>query len=114
MVQCSECPAVCSPLSVVVNAQGKKRLVLDLRYVDQSILLTKFKYEGLNVIPQIFSKIFHFWLGYHHIGIHVDCWPFLGFSWGLDPSPKPYTFKVQPFGLASACYVYMLLRPVVK
>ena len=56
VVQCSECPAVCSPLSVVVNAHGKKRLVLDLRYVNQFILLAKFKYEGLNVIPQICSK----------------------------------------------------------
>ena len=48
MIQCPKCPVVCSPLSVVVNAHGKKRLVLDLRYVNQFILLTKFKYEGLN------------------------------------------------------------------
>ena len=30
VVQCSQCPAVCSPLSVVVKAWGKKRLILDL------------------------------------------------------------------------------------
>ena len=120
VVQCSECPAVCSPLSVVVNAQGKKRLVLDLRYVNQFILLTKFKYEGLNVIPQIFSKGDYFFTfdlksGYHHVDIHEDCWPFLGFSWGLGSNTKWYTFKVLPFGLASACYVFTkLLRPLVK
>ena len=56
VIQCPKCPVVCSPLSVVVNAHGKKRLVLDLRYVNQFILLTKFKYEGLNVIPQISQK----------------------------------------------------------
>ena len=43
VAQCPQCPAVCSPLSVVVNARGKKHLVLDLRYVNQFILLTKFK-----------------------------------------------------------------------
>ena len=85
VAQCSQCPAVCSPLSVVVNTQGKKQLVLDVRYVNQFILLTKFKYEGLNVIPHIFSKgdyFFHFDLksGYHHVDIHEDCWPYLGFS----------------------------------
>ena len=120
VAQCSECPAVCSPLSVVVNARGKKRLVLDLRYVNQFILLTKFKYEGLNIIPQIFSKGDYFFTfdlksGYHHVDIHEDCWPYLGFSWRCGPDTKWYTFKVLPFGLASACYVFTkLLRPLVK
>ncbi len=72
MAQYPQCPAVCSPMSVVVNACGKKRLVLDLRYVNQSILLTKFKYEGLNIIPQIFSRgdysfTFDLKSGYHHV-----------------------------------------------
>ena len=35
IVQSSQCPLVCSPLSVVENAKGKLRLVLDLRYVNQ-------------------------------------------------------------------------------
>ena len=76
VVQCSQCPVVCSPLSVVVNGRGKKRL--DLRYVNQFILLTKFKYEGLNIIPQLFSKGDYFFTfelksGYHHVDIHEDC-----------------------------------------
>ena len=120
VIQCPECPKVCSPLSVVVNARGKKRLVLDLRYVNQFILLTKFKYEGLYVIPQIFSKGDYFFTfdlksGYHHVDIHEDCWPYLGFSWGSGPDTRWYAFKVLPFGLASACYVFTkLLRPLVK
>ena len=104
-----------SPLSVVVNACGKKRLVLDLRYVNQFILLTKFKYEGLNVVPQIFSKGDYFFTfdlksGYHHVDNHEDCWPYLGFSWGSGSDTKWFTFKVLPFGLASACYVFTKLR----
>ena len=118
--QCSECPSVCSPLSVVINARGKKRLVLDLRYVNQFILMSKFKYEGLNVVPQLFSKgdffiTFDLKSGYHHVDIHDDCWSYLGFSWGSGPNKKYFMFKVLPFGLASACYVFTkLLRPLVK
>ena len=120
VVQCMECPIVCSPLSVVVNARGKKRLVLDLRYVNQFILLTKFKYEGLNIIPQLFCKgdyfiTFDLKSGYHHVDVHKDCWQYLGFSWGTGPARKWFAFRVLPFGLASACYVFTkLLRPLVK
>ena len=68
-------PVVCSPLQVVVNVKGKRRLVIDLRYVNQYLHLTKFKYEGLNLIPMLFSKgdyVFSFDLksGYHHVNIH--------------------------------------------
>jgi len=45
--QTTECPTVCSPLQVVVNAKGKRRLVLDLRYVNHYLCQSKFKYEGL-------------------------------------------------------------------
>ena len=80
-VQCSQRPAVCSLLSVVVSARGKRWLVLDIRYVTQFILMTKFKYEGLNVVPQPFSKGGYFFTfdlksGYHHVDIHEDCWPY--------------------------------------
>ena len=57
VVQCAEYPVVCSPLSVVVSGTGKKRLVLDLRYVNQFILMKKFKYEGLNVVPQCVVRV---------------------------------------------------------
>ena len=69
-----ECPAVCSPLSVVENAKGKLRLVLDLRYVNQFLPELKFKYEGLSLVPQMFEKGDHFFnfdlkSGYHHVCI---------------------------------------------
>ena len=54
IVQSSECPLVCSPLSVVENAKGKLRLVLDLGYVNQFLPEQKFKYDGLNLVPQMF------------------------------------------------------------
>ena len=72
------------------------------------------------MIPQIFEKGEYFFTfdlksGYHHVDIHGDCWKYLGFSWGIGSDRKFFVFKVLPFGLASACYVFTkLLRPLVK
>ena len=53
--------------------------------------------------------------GYHHVDIHEDFQTYLGFSWGEGASRRFYVFRVLPFGLASACYVFTkLLRPLVK
>ena len=86
---CSECPLVCNPLSVVQNDSGKRRLVVDLRYVNQYLPVQKFKYEGLNLVPQMCGKedwfiTFDLKSGYHQkqlVDINVDCWKYLGFSW---------------------------------
>ena len=40
-------PHVCSPLSVVTNANGKRRLVLTLRNLNQLLFKEKFKYEDM-------------------------------------------------------------------
>ena len=80
IVECNECPLVCSPLQVVTNAKGKQRLVIDLRYVNQYLVHFKFKYEGLNVIPSLFQRgdfmiTFDLKLGYHYVDINRDCCP---------------------------------------
>ena len=85
--ECSVCPIVRSPLSVVTNSKGKQRLVLDLRYINQFLPDRKFKYEGLSLVPSLFCRgdffaTFDLKSGYHHIDIHEDSWPYLGFSWG--------------------------------
>ena len=116
----ASCPRVCSPLQVVTNARGKQRLVIDLRYINQYLHLTKFKYEGLNLIPMFFKKgdymiTFDLKSGYHHVDIHDESQTYLGFSWGEGVHRRFYTFRVLPFGLVSACYVFTkLLRPLVK
>lgn len=120
VMESSTCPLVCSPLSVVFNAKGKPRLVVDLRYINQFLPERKFKYEGLNLVPSLFSSgdfftTFDLKSGYHHVDIHQDSWPYLGFSWGIGCTRKWYTFRVLPFGLSTACYVFTkLLRPLVK
>ena len=69
-----EKPYVCSPLSVVQNAEGKLRLVLNLRYLNQFLTQVKFKYEDLRVALLMFTRedfLFKFDLksGYHHLDI---------------------------------------------
>ena len=120
VIQSDSCPTVCSPLSVVTNAKGKQRLVIDLRYINQFLPERKFKYEGLNLIPLLFSSgdfftTFDLKSGYHHVDIHRGSWPYLGFFWGVGHGRKWFMFRVLPFGLSTACYVFTkLLRPLIK
>ena len=120
VVEVKDCPAVCSPLQVVSNSKGKLRLVLDLRHVNQFLWKEKFKYEGLELVPQLFKRGEYFFTfdlksGYHHVDINSEFWTYLGFSWSSGSSRRWYTFRVLPFGLATACYVFTkLLRPLVK
>ena len=118
VIESCECPCVCSPLLVVCNSKGKRRLVLDLRVVNQFLPKRKFKYEGLNLIPDLCNTgdfFFTFDLKYHHVDIHPDYWTYLGFSWSINGVRKFYKFRVLPFGLSTACYVFTkLLRPLVK
>lgn len=112
VVESKVCPTVCSPLSVVSNSKGKKRLVLDLRGVNQFLAERKFKYKGLNLIPDLcdqgdFFFTFDLKSAYHHVDIHPDCWTYLGFSWVMpDSNRKFFMFRVLPFGLSTACYVF--------
>ena len=61
-----------NPLSVSVQSCGKKRLILDLRYVNQHIFKQRIKFEDWRVRLDYFEKGSHstkFDLksGYHHL-----------------------------------------------
>ena len=116
----ADAPHICSPLSVVSNRAGKKRLVLNLRFLNQFLLKDKFKYEDIRLAMLMFQKddfMFSFDLksGYHHIDIHQEHWNYLGFAWNNGSKVQHYVFCVLPFGLATACYLFTkLMRPLVK
>ena len=113
-------PHVCSPLSVVESASGKKRLVLNLRHVNKFLCKQKFKYEDLRVAMLLFLKgdnMFTFDLksGYHHVDIRPTQYKYLGFAWERDGTVRFYVLTVLPFGLVTACYVSTkILRPLVN
>ena len=104
-------PLVCSPLQVVAKDEGKRRLVIDLRYVNLFLHKFKFKYEGLDIAAQYWEKGYWFTTfdlksGYHHIEIHPDYWSYLGFSWIEDGTRVFHLFKVLPFFSYSMLYFH--------
>ena len=54
VVECSCPPSVINPLSVSIQSNGKKRLVLDLRYPNSSVRKSKIMFEGRPNYSQFF------------------------------------------------------------
>ena len=94
-------PRVVNPLSVSVQANGKKRLILDLRYVNKFLRKRHVKYEDWKTAMCYFSRgAYMFSLdlksGYHHVEIFKGHQTYLGFSWKHSNSNqvKLYVFTV--------------------
>ena len=51
-----EKPVVCSPLSVVKDSEGKQRLVINLKHLNQFLRKDKFKFKDLRVALLMFQK----------------------------------------------------------
>jgi hypothetical protein len=109
-------PTVINALTVAINAENKKRLVLDLRQINPMLNLQKYKYEDIRVAAQYLNKncymsIFDLKSGYHHIDIHEAYQQFLSFFW----KEKFYTYSCCPFGLASSGLIFSkVVRELVK
>lgn len=72
ILQVNDVPHLVNPLTVSIDAKGKEHLILDLRYVNQYVVLYKFKLEGIKEALDFVQKdgfMFKFDLssGYHHI-----------------------------------------------
>ena len=112
-------PKVVNPLAVSTN-KGKKRLILDLRYVNNHLWKEKVKFEDWKVFQNYLSRdgfIFNFdlKLGYHHVDMYPQHQTYLGFSWFVDGVTKFFVFTLLPFGLSPSPFVFTkLLRPLVK
>ena len=115
-------PDVVNPLSVSIQPNGKKRLILDLRYINNFLIKQKFKYEDWKIALSYFQKgffmiTFDLKSGHHHIEIHPDHQRFLGFAWKFpgEDSMRYFVFTVLPFGLSSAPYIFTkCLKPLEK
>ena len=96
-------PRVVNPLTVSVRAEGKKRLVLDLRHVNPQQLLA----EGY------YLYTFNIKSAYHHVEIFDSHRTYLGFQWPYQGKPTYFVFNVLPFGLSTAPYIFTkVLKPV--
>ena len=115
-------PHAVNPLSVSVQATGKKRLILDLRYINKYLKKFKVKYEDWKIGIAYFERsayMFSFDLksGYHHVEIHPEHQTYLGFAWKSTETKetKFYVFTVLPFGLSTAPYIFTkILKPLEK
>lgn len=118
--ECARKPDIINPLSVSLHSSGKKRLILDLRYINHYIWKEKIKFEDSSLALQYFQKgffMFNFDLksGYHHIDIFDSHKKFLSFSWCMNGKVRYFSFQVLPFGLSSAPYIFTkCLKPLVK
>ena len=77
---------IVNPLSVSIQPCGKKRLILDLRHVNRSLIKQRIKYEDWKIAMAYFSKNAYMFSfdsksGYHRIEITQDHQTFLGFCW---------------------------------
>ena len=112
-------PRNVNPLSVSVQSSGKKRLILDLRFINKHLWKQSIKFEDLKVALNYLEKghfMFSFDIksGYHHELIFPSHQFFLGFSWFYKGKTRYFCFRVLPFGLSSAPYIFTkLFRPLV-
>ena len=105
-----------------MQANGKKRLILDLRYVNKFLHRMHVKYEDGKTAISYFARgayMFSFDLksGYHHVEIFEGHQTYLGFSWkhSISNLVKFYVFTVLPFGLSSTPHVFTkILKPLEK
>ena len=104
VIEVDDLPHVVNPLSVTVRNSSKKRLILDLRYVNKPIYKKRIKFEDLRLKEQFLNPhdyMFKFDIkqGYHQIDIHKPHQKFLGFSWEVGGETCYFVFTVPPFGL---------------
>ena len=120
-IEAEKPPEVINPLSVSINFSGKKRLILDLRYVNGHVYKDKIKFEDWKCFEHYLEGkeryLFKFDLknGYHPIDIFEPHQKFLGFSWIFKGNIKFFVFTVLLFGLTSASFIFTkVVRPLVK
>lgn len=113
-------PKVVNPLSVAINSNGKKRLILDLRYINDHLFKFGVKYEAFDILTHYVTKNgytinFDMKSGYHHVDIFEQHQCYLGFSFIIDNKTRFFQFSVLPFGLSTACNIFTkIFRPLVK
>ena len=109
-------PKVISPLS----KNNKKRIILDLRYVNKFIWKEKIKFDDWSVFqnylcPEGYMFKFDLCGGYNQNDIYPVPQLFLGFSWEGEGATKCFRFTVLPFGISPAPYAFTrVCRTLVK
>ena len=96
-----------SPLNVVPQKNEKNRLILDLREVNDDVVMTRLKFERLQDVEfvGVYGDVMvgtDFTNGYWQVPMHPDAFEYLGFAW----EGQYVVFCVLPFGLATAPWCF--------
>jgi len=105
---------VVNGLGVVEDRTGKKRPILDARYISAFDRYSPFHYEKLSEVAEYLGSEGCFMLtdlksGYHQLKMHPDTYRFLCIEFG----GQLYYFTHLPFGVSSACKTYTVLMSEV-
>ena len=109
-------PAYCAPAFIVCHpVTGKRRLVIDLRQLNDALIIKGTKYDTLKALRYMLER--DDWMiscdlesGYHHIGIHSNSVQYLGF----ELNGEYFYCTALPFGLATAPRIFTkVMRAVV-
>jgi hypothetical protein len=109
-------PKIISPIGVVPKKNGKKRMILDLRFLNSFIDTRQFRLETIFTAAKqmrtgdLMIKI-DLKDGYFHIPVHKSHQTLLGFQW----NGTFYKYRALPFGLSIAPFWFTkFLRPIVQ
>ena len=94
---------VTSPLGVNTRRNGKKRLIVDLRHVNQHLIVPKFRMDSLSDLtdladPGDWMTSIDLAQSYYHQEMHPQATKYLGVEW----QGTFYRYSVLPFGLKAA------------
>ena len=109
-------PAFCAPAFIVTNAVGKRRVVVDLRYINSCLPQRSVRYETLrsfrsSIRPSMRLLSLDLESGYHHVGVHPTSRRYLGFQ--IDG--MYFQCAALPFGLNLAPLVFTkFMRVLVR
>ncbi len=100
-------PKCVSPLGCVNKKGGKLRLITDLREINASVTVPKFRYEDVSSLQHVveshdFMITWDFKNGFHHVPIHTDFQDYLG----ICHRGRYYVWTVLPFGLNVSPYYF--------
>lgn len=108
-------PRCVLPLNVATRSNGKQRLILDMRHVNEYLMIPKFRIDSLKLLSDLADLddlMFSLDLasGYHQVDMDPRYYTYLGFEW----QGQFYVFKVLPFGLASAPWCFTKIMRAIS
>ena len=117
--ECLTKPKVLNPLSVSRN--DKKRLILDLRYVNNLLFKDKIKFDDWNIFQNYLKSNKGYLLkfdlksGYHHVDIFDEHQTYLGIIWDINQQTHYYVLTPLPYEVSTALFVFTkVVRPLIK